>query len=111
MKKLRTLYKKVKNRIGLTGRGKYKIKFFDELNEILGSRPATRPGILLDTLDVTETSSTLAAHDSPSMSDCQIADTDKLGESLEQSSDLDDKGEKIIMEIILDDHNGDHTRS
>ena len=44
---------------------------------------------------MTRTSSTLAAHDSFSMSDCQIADTDELGESLGQSSELDDhNGEK-----------------
>ena len=48
------------------------------------------PSILLDTSDATRTSFTLAAHDSPSMSDCQIADTDELGESLGQSSELDD---------------------
>ena len=92
MKKLRTLYKQVKDRNGLTGRGRYKMKFFDQLNEILGNRPATRPSTLLDTSDATGTSPTLAAHHSPPTLDCQITDSDELGEPLDHSGEKAEEG-------------------
>ena len=44
---------KVKDRHNLTGRGRTKWKFYNSLNEILGSRPATRPAVTLDTSDDT----------------------------------------------------------
>ena len=42
---------KIKDRNGLTGRGRTKWKFFDVMNEILGNRPATRPPVVIDTTD------------------------------------------------------------
>ena len=51
VKKLRQEYKKIKDKRNLTGRGRTEWKFFSKLDEILGARPATRPPVLLDTLN------------------------------------------------------------
>ena len=53
MKKLRQDYKKIKDKHNLTGRGRTSWKFFEPLNEILGTRPATQPPLVLETLDPT----------------------------------------------------------
>ena len=42
---------KIKDRNSLTGRGRTKWKFFDVMNEILENRPATRPPVVIDTID------------------------------------------------------------
>ena len=49
MKKLKTDYRKVKDKNGKTGRGRSIWKYFDALDAILGHRPATKPPLLLDT--------------------------------------------------------------
>ena len=46
--KLWTKYKKVKDNNGLTGRSTRSWKYFDQLNVILGHRPATEPPLVLD---------------------------------------------------------------
>ena len=51
IKKLRGFYKKAKDHNGLTGRGTRKWLYFDQLDAILGHKPASRPPIVLDTLD------------------------------------------------------------
>ena len=48
IKKLKAEYKKIKDKNGKTGRGRKTMKFYDELNDILGTRPATRPAVLVD---------------------------------------------------------------
>ena len=40
---------KIKDRNGLTRRGRTKWKYFDDMNDILGNRPATRPPVVIDT--------------------------------------------------------------
>ena len=51
VKKLRQEYKKIKDGHNQTGRGRTKWKFYDQLNELLGNRPATRPPVVLETLE------------------------------------------------------------
>ncbi len=51
IKKLKGEYKKEKDRHGKTGEGRSKWDFFDEIDAILGHRPATRPPIVVDTLE------------------------------------------------------------
>ena len=51
VKKLRQDYKKIKDKQNLTGHGRSDWKYFDKLDKILGARPATRPPVLLETLD------------------------------------------------------------
>ena len=46
MKKLKTDYRKVKDKNGKTGRGRSIWKYFDALDAILGHRPATKPPLL-----------------------------------------------------------------
>ena len=47
IKKLRKQYKNIIDIHGETGRGRKKFKFFQELDSVLGSRPATKPGIVV----------------------------------------------------------------
>ena len=49
IKNLKTQYRKVKDHNGGTGRGRTTCKFFKELDQILGHRPASTPAILVDT--------------------------------------------------------------
>ena len=54
MKKLKGDYRKVKDKNGETGRGKKTCKFFEDLDKVLGHRPATCPPILLESLGTGE---------------------------------------------------------
>uniref|UniRef100_A0A1X7TPP6 Myb/SANT-like DNA-binding domain-containing protein n=1 Tax=Amphimedon queenslandica TaxID=400682 RepID=A0A1X7TPP6_AMPQE len=47
IKKLRKQYKDIVDIHGETGRGRKKFKFFEELDSVLGSRPATKPQIVV----------------------------------------------------------------
>ena len=51
IKKLKTEYKKVKDNNDETGRQRKVWRFYDCMNEVLGDRPATRPPVLIDTLE------------------------------------------------------------
>ena len=48
IKNLKAQYRKVKDHNGETGRGRVSCKFYTELDNILGHRPASVPNILLD---------------------------------------------------------------
>ena len=48
IKKLKTEYKKTKDRDKGTGTGRIVHKFFKELDEVLGPRPATQPAVLYE---------------------------------------------------------------
>lgn len=65
VKKLRQDYKKIKDNHNQTGRGRTSWKFFEPLNDILGTRPATRPPVVLDTQDATS----LVAEENDEISD------------------------------------------
>ena len=63
VKNLKTLYKKVKYKKvkdsnGRSRRGRKSCQFFDNLDAILGSRPATQPPIVVESLDNSKDSST-----------------------------------------------------
>ena len=49
IKNLKKEYRTVKDHNNETGRGRKTCKFFEELDEILGHRPASTPHMLLDT--------------------------------------------------------------
>ena len=49
IRKLRAEYKRTKDNSGLTGRGTKKWKYFDQMDAIVGHRPATAPPIVLNT--------------------------------------------------------------
>ena len=49
IKNLKTTYKKIKDHNDVTGNGRKTFKFFHQLDEILGHRPASVPEVLLDT--------------------------------------------------------------
>ena len=70
VKKLKGEYRKVTDSNGETGRGRKTCKFFDEMDAILGNRPATRPSVVVDTLDA--------------------ADKDEEGEETKESGDEGD---------------------
>ena len=54
VKKIRQEYKKFKDNHNLTGRGSIQWKYFKKLDKIFGTRPATRPQVLLDYLYLCE---------------------------------------------------------
>ena len=87
VKKLRTEYKKIKESHNLTGRGKTDWKFYDCLNEILSTRPATRPPVVLETLDHT----TLLAEGHSEVSDEEedVASNEKSVGNANNSSIMD----------------------
>ena len=58
VKKLHQQYKKLADKYKETGQGRTKWKFFDKLNELLATRPATHPPVVLDTLDSTTLNNT-----------------------------------------------------
>ena len=49
MKKLKSDYRKIKDKHNKTGRGRLNWRFFDALNSVLGHKPATKPPVVLDT--------------------------------------------------------------
>ena len=56
MKKLKSEYKRIKDHNGITEKGRKGFKFYDYLIDILGTRPAMEPPVVIDTLaDVDET--------------------------------------------------------
>ena len=57
VKNLKTLYKKVKDSNGRSGTGRNSCWLFGNLDTILGSRPATQPPIVMESLDDSKDSS------------------------------------------------------
>ena len=55
IKNLKTKYREVKDHNSETGRGRKTCKFYNELDKILGHRPASAPSYLLDTGDSSST--------------------------------------------------------
>ena len=49
MKKLKSDYRKIKDKHRKTGRGRSAWKFFDAMDDVLGHKPATKPPVVLDT--------------------------------------------------------------
>lgn len=49
-KKLKGEYRKVKDKQGKTGTGRVTWKFFDVLDDLLGTRPSTKPAVMVDSL-------------------------------------------------------------
>ena len=88
VKKLRQEYKKIADKHKETGQGRNKWKFFDKLNEFLGTRPATHPPKVLDTLD----GSTIHAENDPqaSISDEEHNQSDASG----HNDDTDNTGDE-----------------
>ena len=87
LKKLRTEFKRIKDHHNLTGRGRIEWKFYDCLNDILGTRPATRPPVVLETLD----ESTLLADGHSEVTDEEedVALNDKTVVNVNDSSIMD----------------------
>ena len=51
VKKLKAEYRKIKDKHGKTGTGRSSWKFFDDMDKILGHKPATCPPTVIDTSD------------------------------------------------------------
>lgn len=81
IKKLKGDYKKVKDKHGKTGEDRSNWEYFDAMDAILGSRPATKPPVVLDT------SSTPVTIDNPEEQlDQDEPEKDNDNESLSTSS-------------------------
>ena len=48
IKKLRFEYKKIKDTMGKTGRGRKNWKYFEAMDQVLGHKPATRPPVVIE---------------------------------------------------------------
>ena len=55
IKKLKGEYKKEKDRHGDTREGRTTWEYFDAMDAILGHRPSTKPPVVIDSLDTTDT--------------------------------------------------------
>ena len=85
VKKLRQDYKKIKDKHNLTGRGRTTWKFYEPLNEILGTRPATRPPVVLDTLEP----ASLGAKENEERSDeDEVDESERSTVIIEENSDV-----------------------
>jgi len=79
VKKLRQEYKKIKDNNKGTGNGRIEWKYFNKLDNIFTSRPATHPPVLLETLKPVESS------------DSDVTDVEEQGDNaLEQSDSKED---------------------
>ena len=59
IKNLKSIYRDIKDHNGETGRGRKTCKFYKELDEILGHRPASIPPVVLDSGIISNTTTTL----------------------------------------------------
>ena len=59
IKNLKSIYRDIKDHNGETGRGRKTCKFYKELDEILGHRPASIPPVVLDSGTTSITTTTL----------------------------------------------------
>ena len=56
IKKLKGEYRKAKDKQGKTGEQSSTWEFFDAIDAILGTKPSTRPPVVIDTSETTDTS-------------------------------------------------------
>ena len=75
MKKLRQEYKKIKDDLNMTGRGRTMWKFYNKLNDILGNRPATHPPVVLGTTD--DSVLTIGEENDETLEENDAAESDK----------------------------------
>ena len=103
MKKLRQDYKKIKDKNGLTGRGRTKWKYYDALDEVLGPRPATRPPLVIDS--TSEDSPTTEAESENS----RLSDEDE--EQSEGGNDGDSSDSGTVSKQPKDADEGSNTKT
>ena len=108
IKQLKQAYKKVKDSNNKSGNNRKTFKHFESIDKILGDRPITRPGSLLESVqlenDANETDSfeddSDAATESPHMSGPSKGDTDSLSLTCDDELDLSE-GENITSTPAL----------
>ena len=83
VKKLRQGFKKVKDKNRGTGNDRKKMKFYDELNELLGNKPSVSPPVVVDSLDSSSSTEKLPSED-------------EAGRDEEKGDDLSDSNEKDV---------------
>ena len=108
IKKLRAEYKKVKDNNNQTGNNRKTCKFLEKLDNVLGSKPATRPPILVDSF---ESSCVNSSSDSQKSDD----DHDSSSESASNNEQLLDlsteksPGDGSSQGDLSNDHVEEHT--
>jgi len=83
VKKLRQGFKKVKDKNRGTGNDRKKMKFYDELNKLLGNKPSISPPVVVDSLDSSSSTEKLPSED-------------EAGRDEEKGDDLSDSNEKDV---------------
>ncbi|XP_065895990.1 myb/SANT-like DNA-binding domain-containing protein 7 [Dysidea avara] len=86
VKKLKGEYKKIKDGLKQTGNNRKTCKFFEELDEVMGTKPAIAPPVLLDTF------STLTTESSDNEEAYQRNDEESLNNSLTSGGSVDGDG-------------------
>ena len=97
VKNLKTAYKKVNDSNSRSGRGRKSCRFFDDLDGILGSRPATQPPIVVESLDDSKDSS---ADDGENVMERQDSVTDRADDEIANPAETFRKdGDSSLNEI------------
>ena len=101
IKKLRAEYKKVKNNNNQTGNNRKTCKFYEKLDNVLGSKPATRPSIVIDSFESSSGNNSC---------DSQKSDDDESASNNEQTLDLstEKSEEKSPPSDLSSDQTGEH---
>ena len=95
IKKLKKDYKKTKDNLNLTGNKRKQCKFFDELNDILGDRPSTKPATVIDTLAAASPRDDCLDNDGTQ--DTNASNDTSMTESVPDSSSLQDKPDNTVV--------------
>ena len=85
IKNLKKEYRQIKDHNGQTGRGRKSCKYYKELDNILGHRPASVPAVLLDTGTIGTSSSAIE---------------DPQGDSAEEREELETNGSITLIHCI-----------
>ena len=95
IKKLKKDYKKTKDNLNLTGNKRKQCKFFNELNDILGDQPSTKPATVIDTLAAASPRDDCLDNDGKQ--DTNASNDTSMTESVRDSSSLEDKPDNTVV--------------
>ena len=101
IKNLKTLYKRVKDNNGRSERGRKVCKFYDEIDAILGLRPATRPPVVIESLNDGEQYSSESGSDEDSKNVSFRNENEKLERPVNDNqigASVDDESASVLAE-------------
>ena len=87
-KKLRTTYRKIKDKHGKTGEGRKKWPFLEAMDLVLGDKPSTHPLVLVDTLREEEQQEVALEHEGSQDNSSQYASQEPSPSSNEENANI-----------------------